>query len=84
MQLFNHRPNLEMQASLPYNHIRLVNDNGGHEIRLLRRIQGGERPLQERYLAIEDGGIWDIIQMCWHPDPMQRPTISQVVSMLTS
>ncbi|KAF7974086.1 hypothetical protein HWV62_13389 [Athelia sp. TMB] len=82
--LFNHRPNMEMQASLPYNHIRLVNDNGGHEIKLLRRIHAGERPLRERYLTIEDGKIWSIISMCWQPHPTHRPHISQVVSMLMS
>ncbi|KAF7974377.1 hypothetical protein HWV62_12350 [Athelia sp. TMB] len=80
--LFNHRPNMEMQASLPYNHIRLVNDNGGHEIKLLRRIHAGERPIRERYLTIEDDRIWSILTMCWQPHPMQRPQISQVVSML--
>ncbi|KAF7983542.1 hypothetical protein HWV62_21110 [Athelia sp. TMB] len=84
MQLFNHRPNMEMQASLPYNHIRLVNDNGGHEIKLLRRIHAGERPIRERYLTIEDDRIWSILTMCWQPHPMQRPQISQVVSMLMS
>ncbi|KAF7974087.1 hypothetical protein HWV62_13391 [Athelia sp. TMB] len=52
--LFNHRPNIELQMSLPYNHIRLVNDNGSQEIKLLRRIHAGERPLRERYPTITD------------------------------
>ncbi|KAF7974085.1 hypothetical protein HWV62_13387 [Athelia sp. TMB] len=80
--LFNYRTNLEMQASLPYNHFRLVNDNGSHEIKLLRRIHASERPIRERYPTLEDDSIWRIITTCWHPHPMQRPHISQVVSWL--
>lgn len=83
-QTFNHRPNIELQMSLPYNHIRLVNDNGGHEIKLLRRIHAGERPLRERYPTIVDGQIWNTISMCWQPHPTQRPPIAYVVNRLTS
>ncbi|KAF7983620.1 hypothetical protein HWV62_20544 [Athelia sp. TMB] len=82
--LFNHRHNIELQSSIPYNHVRLVNDNGSNETKLLRRIHAGERPIRERYPTINDGGIWETIQICWQPFPSQRPRISQVVPLLLS
>jgi len=80
--LFNYRPNIQPQMSLPYNHVRLVFDNGANETKLLQRIHAGERPIRERYPAIKDNGIWNTISMCWQPDPFQRPHIDGVIDML--
>ncbi|KZP25896.1 kinase-like protein [Athelia psychrophila] len=79
---FNHRPNIELQSSIPYNHIRLVNDNGASEVKLLKRIHAGERPMRDRYPGIEGDGIWNTITACWQGHLMQRPNINQVVQML--
>lgn len=80
-QIFNHRQGLELQPSLPYNHIRLVNDNGANEMKLLRRIHAGERPQRERYQAMGDVD-WETITWCWQGNPRDRPSITQVLNRL--
>ncbi|KZP12204.1 kinase-like protein [Athelia psychrophila] len=80
--LFNHRPNIDLQAGLPYNHVRQVNDNGAVEVKLLQRIHAGERPVRARYPVIEDDRIWHLITSCWDGDATQRPIISHVVQTL--
>ncbi|GLI66065.1 hypothetical protein VaNZ11_009784 [Volvox africanus] len=39
------------------------------------KVAGGFRP--GRLQAVPDAA-WDLIESCWHQDPMQRPTMSQV------
>ncbi|KZP08193.1 kinase-like protein [Athelia psychrophila] len=76
--LFDHRSNMEVRIRIPYNHIRLVNDIGTSEVKLLKRIHAGERPMRDRYPRIESDGIWNMVTACWQGHPMQRPNINQV------
>lgn len=79
VQLF-HGPDRDAQRALPYNHIRLTNGTG-RELRLLRLIHRGERPIRDRYNSITDHH-WNIIVRCWDSNPNARPTISEVYTYL--
>jgi len=40
----------------------------------------GERP--ERPMEISNDGMWDLLVRCWDQEPMQRPTIQGIVTIL--
>lgn len=67
---------------MPYNHVRFRN-GAGRELRLLRLIHAGERPIRERYRPMPDH-YWAIISQCWNGKPEMRPTIDQVNLLLQS
>jgi len=79
LQLF-HGPNRDLQSRLPYNHVRLRSGTD-YDVRLLRRIHGGERPKRERYQTMYDQH-WTLLTLCWRADPFARPDISYVVNAL--
>lgn len=80
LKLF-HGPDTDLQKILPYNHIRQLNSTAGYDIRLVRRIHTGERPIRDRYRAMEDQH-WMILWDCWLANPRARPNITAVVNAL--
>lgn len=79
LKLFHGR-DTELQKRIPYNHFRFRN-GAGQELRLLRLIHAGERPIRERYRPIPDQ-YWAIICQCWEGKPEMRPTIEKVNLLL--
>jgi serine/threonine protein kinase len=78
LQLF-HGPDADLQSGLPYNQARLRNGTG-YDLRLLRRIHAGERPLRERYNPMSDQQ-WALLCTCWQGDPAARPDITWVANV---
>jgi len=80
LQLFHWQRNESRlgQKGMPYNHVAF---KPFLDVRLMVRIQGGERSRRERYSYIEDRH-WNLICKCWASHPDERPTIVEVQNTL--
>ena len=51
---------------------------------IISKIMGGERPVrpqEAQELGLADS-LWNMTARCWHQDPAQRPTMTEVVGLI--